>query len=602
MTTPESVQARAQEFLKSGPRGWGNASRFIADLRREAKETSTVYLQGSFNMEYLAPVLEAHVLAGGLTLRVRAGGYQALDHDIFSETSALAEIRPTSVVLVKTWREMEKSIRSGQSAEEFCETYLKQIQSLRDRFACPVIASNLDVPGFRSFSSRDAVDEHSLLGQVRKFNTLFANRISSLTSVSLLDLDYLAAWTGQAKWSDDRLWYVSKQHIAPSAFGRVSEEIVSMLQTLHGKAMKKAIIVDLDNTLWGGIVGDDGPSGIRVESGDAAGEAFLDFQAYLKGLKNSGMLLAISSKNDLKNVEEAFRTHLHMPLALADFAAVRVNWEAKSKNIRSLIEELNLGVDSFIFVDDNPREIEEVSQQIPELATLCLGADPAEFRNLFDRAFRLYRTSSTTEDQNRTELYAIRKQREALKESSPENGNYEDYLRSLDLKLSIELVTEKNFTRCHQLIEKTNQFNLTTERYSESRFRELLATPGTVALAARLRDKFGDNGIISVLLGRRVGTELVVNTWLMSCRVFNLRVENAFFGFFVEMNRKKIETIVGEYAPTAKNGMVAELYPSLGFKKKGELDSRVQYAAALADLSFGNHDHIELLPDAELSI
>jgi len=316
------------------------------------------------------------------------------------------------------------------------------------------------------------------------------------------------------------------------------------------------------NTLWGGVIGDDGLSGIQLGD-DYPGSVFKDFQRRLLGLMDRGILLAVVSKNDEAVAREAFERHPDMLIRWTDLAAARINWGPKSANIRAVAKDLNIGADSLVFFDDNPVEQAEVRLNAPEVMVAGVPNDPLRFADVLDALPWFDQVTLSDEDRRRTELYREQRERSVQEESF---ANIDDFLASLEMTAEVGAVSDATLARVAQLIGKTNQFNLTTRRHSTADVAAMAASPDAVVAWLRVADKFGDQGLVAVGILRREGTRGVIDTMLMSCRVMNRRVEHALFAYLAEHARRLgCDQLIGEYLPTAKNGMVKDLLPGLGF-------------------------------------
>jgi FkbH-like protein len=332
----------------------------------------------------------------------------------------------------------------------------------------------------------------------------------------------------------------------------------------------RCLVVDLDNTLWGGVVGDDGLEGIEIGDTSPRGEAFKDFQAYIASLKQRGVLLAVASKNDHERAAEAFTRHPEVVLRMNDFAAFKASWGPKSESLRQIAAELDLGLDSFVFVDDNPAEIEIVRQFVPEVTTILLGPDPAEYRRTLEDCRLFEPRALTAEDAERTAQYQREAERRALLASVTD---MDAYLSSLEMVGTILPFRAADVPRIAQLVNKSNQFNLTTRRRSEAEVAALLEAPDHDGFSVRLADRFGDHGLIAVVITRTLGQVMDVDTWLMSCRVLKRQVEEETVNEIVRLALARGATRVrGVYLPTAKNGMVRDLYGRMGFSLLREED------------------------------
>ncbi len=346
---------------------------------------------------------------------------------------------------------------------------------------------------------------------------------------------------------------------------------------------RKVLVLDLDNTVWGGVIGDDGPERIVIGRETPRAEAYTAFQEYCIALKRRGVLLAVSSKNDERIARLGFE-HPDSVLKLSDFSAFRANWEPKSENIRQIAEELNLGLDSLVFVDDNPAERHLVAEQLPAVAVPDVGSDPANYPRLIEQA-RLFEIASLSEeDLSRTELYARNAERAATASAF---ANYGEYLTSLEMAAEIAPFNATYLDRIVQLTNKTNQFNLTTRRYTLAEMEAISADTSFVTLYGRLADRFGDNGLVSVIVGRSDGNVLEIELWLMSCRVLKRDMELAMLDSLVASARRLgVRTIRGIYLPTDRNSMVSDHYEKLGFSPGTMTAQRSEWHL---DLTSTNH-------------
>jgi FkbH-like protein len=354
----------------------------------------------------------------------------------------------------------------------------------------------------------------------------------------------------------------------------IAREVAALVRSLH-KPSKKVLALDLDNTLWGGVIGDDGMAGIEIGGTHARGEAFKQFQIAIASLAKRGVVLAVCSKNDYKNAAEPFEKHPEMVLRLKDIASFQANWEPKSENLRRIAEELNLGLDSIVFVDDNPAEVEIVNQFVPEIETILLGPDPAEYAAQLLNSRFFEPRSVTADDLKRGEQY----QQQAARTQAMSSGtDMEAYLASLEMHSLISEFTTVDVPRISQLINKSNQFNVTTRRRTEAEVEALSTDKSRYAFSVRLADKFGDNGLISVVIVAVEDKTAVVDTWLMSCRVLKRQMEDEVVNEMVRLAKLRgCTAILGHYLPTEKNGMVRDLFPRMGFTLVEETPERTTW-------------------------
>jgi FkbH-like protein len=402
----------------------------------------------------------------------------------------------------------------------------------------------------------------------------------SSAHVVIVDVQSLIEATGAERWHDPRLWYLGRIRLSALAHGLLASEYASIIAAWRGD-VRKCIVLDLDNTLWGGIIGEDGMTGIQLGQ-EGIGLAFVEFQRELLHLRQKGILLAICSKNDAEDAYEAIRNHPAMVLREEHFAAFQINWNDKAENIRELARRMSIGLDSLVFIDDSPVERKRVRDAIPEVAVPEWPDDPCDYKRALHRVAGEYflKFDVTEDDRRRGETYHARAERERLAESA---GNLEDFFWSLQMKLTIGTVDCETLARVSQLTQKTNQFNLTARRYTESEIAAISTDMGCRVYWVKLEDRFGKDGIVGVLILRRESMERWhIDTFLLSCRVIGRTVEEALFGYAVrDLKELGVRCITGEYIPTGKNGMVKDLYDRLAFTRAGSDRNRTRWALDL---------------------
>ncbi len=390
--------------------------------------------------------------------------------------------------------------------------------------------------------------------------------------VDILAVDDQASRDGIRRWHDSALWHRSKQEVTPTAGPLYGDLVGRWVAAIQGRSFK-CLVLDLDNTLWGGVIGDDGLEGIQIGQGSPLGEAYVAFQDYARELSRRGVILAVCSKNDEANAIEPFEKHPDMVLKFGDIASFVANWSNKADNIRSIARELNIGLDSLVFIDDNPFERDLVRQELPMVAVPELSDDPTGYPVALAAAGYFEGLSVTTDDRERTVQYQGNKARDSLRTSVTDLPSY---LRRLEMRLVWRHFDRIGLQRIVQLINKSNQFNLTTRRYTEEDVIAVMSDPDAFGLQLRLLDRFGDNGIIAIVIGLlRADTsrsanaqakDLYIDTWLMSCRVLGRQVEPATLNLIaLEAAKLGARRVVGEYVPSKKNGMVRDHYARLGF-------------------------------------
>jgi FkbH-like protein len=517
---------------------------------------------------------------GDLQVEMWTGEYDNYTAEILDEGSELYAFEPNVVVLFPS---EIRAVYDGALEDSFGEqqaTVARMASELLDlcdrahaKSAAPIVLAN--------FRLSSGFDPGPMRQSSLRFDYGFKKALNAQLGlrcpphVRICDVEFLANRLGTAASFDPRLWFESKQPYSAELIVSVAREVAHVISSLTN-APKKLAILDLDNTLWGGAVGDDGVEGIEIGTTSPRGEAFRDFQLYLKSLKERGVLLAVASKNDHERAIEPFLNHPEMILQLEDFVSFKASWHPKSDSIREMAIELSLGLDSFVFLDDNPAEVEIVRQFVPEVSGICLGADPSWFRSILENS-RLFESSSlTVEDGQRTALYQQEAKRQALKSTVTDMGAY---LESLEMVADISPFSVVDAPRISQLINKSNQFNLTTRRRTEAEVLEVISDSMKAHFTIRLSDRFGGHGIIAIVIASIVSSELWVDTWLMSCRVLKRQVEDVTLNEIVrQATDKGCDHVIGKFIPTAKNSMVEHLYPSFGFELKEERQDRTIFS------------------------
>ena len=406
--------------------------------------------------------------------------------------------------------------------------------------------------------------EQAFLSVMHQINRRLIDLSKGYGNVFLNDLEYTASLIGKKQWLDETWWVQAKLACHPECVPQVAQGIADIVRASLGQ-IKKCLVLDLDNTLWGGIIGEDGVEGIEVGP-EGAGEAYLQFQRYLLELKNRGLILAVCSKNDTENAVAPFRHHPHMALKEEDFAVFTANWNNKVDNIRDIAATLNIGLDSMVFIDDSSFERNHVRTALPEVFVPEMPEDPADFVKYLTLASCFETVSFSAEDRTRTEQYRRQAQRETVRTKFTDiNG----YLASLEMKAVFNRFDAFHLPRIVQLIGRSNQFNLTTKRYSEKECEALAADQKSYfPIYITLEDKYGESGLISVNILQSAKTKLVIDTWLMSCRVLERGLEQFAMNQVVALVKSKgFTTIEGMYLPTAKNKMVADFYERFGFRR-----------------------------------
>ena len=496
-------------------------------------------------------------MANGIKPEIHEGEYALFYEELVFDDGTLANFAPDIVYLHTSMRNIKVWPVPGDDAD----TVAKLAEAEAGRFitaaqaglklGCPVILNNFELPPYRVMGNREGSAAAGKVRFVRKLNELLADFADSTPNVYLNDLCYLQAQHGMDAFSDQTAWYAYKYPCALDKLPYLAQSVANIIKSLLGKN-KKALALDLDNTLWGGVIGDDGP-----------GMAYMEFQQYLKELSAVGVLLNVNSKNEMVNAEAGFK-RADSVLKKEDFICFKANWEPKSHNIVNMAKEINIFPDSFVFVDDNPAEREIVRQQVTGVAVPELGA-PEDYIKSIDRSGYFEVTNLSADDQKRVAMYKQNAQRAEMQASF---GDYSEYLRSLEMTGDFGAFDAPHAERITQLINKSNQFNLTTRRYTAAEVEGLIGDENYVTLYGRLVDKFGDNGIVSIVIGHVDGDVMDMDLWVMSCRVLKRDMEKAMFDCLcADAAAKGVKTIRGHYYPTAKNLLVKDFYATIGFEQ-----------------------------------
>lgn len=528
-------------------------------------------------------ILELFLLANGIQPQFYEGQYGLYYENLVFDDGALAAFAPevlyihTSSHNIQHWPEPGEDAAACAQKRADALARLKAAASAALGFGCPVILNNFDLPVYRVMGNSEGSAASGRVRFVRQLNEELAAFVEATPNLYLNDLAYLQAVHGMDAFSSQTAWYAYKYAVSIDCIPFLCQSVANIIKSLFGRN-KKALALDLDNTLWGGIIGDDGPEGIVLGSESPAGMAYSEFQGYLKALSELGVLLNVCSKNEPANAEAGF-ARPDSVLKKEDFVSFKANWEPKHLNLAAMAREINLLPDSFVFVDDNPAEREIVRRELPGVTVPELTA-PEDYIKALDRGGYFEVTTLSADDRKRTEMYRQNAQRAALEESF---GSYEDYLKSLEMVGEFGPFDAAHAERITQLINKTNQFNLTTRRYSAAEVEGLLGDAGHITLYGRLLDKFGDNGIVTALIGAVQGETLDIELWIMSCRTFKRQLEQAMFDRLCEAAAARgIKRIVGHYYPTAKNLLVKDFYATIGFTMtEEEADGSRTFAYAL---------------------
>jgi FkbH-like protein len=528
---------------------------------------------GTGTLDLIVPALVASAARHGVALDCVLGGYDQALQEAISPASALYAKKLDAVLLGIDYRSLPlKAVPGDRNA---AEQMVAQCAELIQTMAAAVSANSgalcilqtIPKPAERLFGSLDRSMPGTLTSMINALNMRIVDIVNSSDSI-LLDVEGLADLVGQSEWYSPAEWNLAKLPFSNTYVPLYADHVARLLGSLRGKA-RKCLILDLDNTVWGGVIGDDGLEGIKIAQGDATGEAHLDLQRTALSLRDRGVVLAVSSKNSDDVARKPFREHPEMLMKETHITVFQANWDDKATNIRAIAAELNLGLNAMVFVDDNPFERDLVRQMLSDVAVPELPDDPALYARTLMAAGYFEAVSFSEEDRNRSKSYEDNARRVTLQRQV---GNLVEYLQSLDMKITFAAFDTIGRARISQLINKSNQFNLTTRRYTEAEVAEMEGAEDTFTLQVRLEDKFGDNGMISVVICRlSQPATWDIDTWLMSCRVLGRQVESMVLRELILQGRRLgITRLIGAWYPTDKNGIVRDHFAKLGFRKTAE--------------------------------
>jgi FkbH-like protein len=548
--------------------------RALGRLTLEPSSGSTsirLAILASSTVDHLAPAIRVGGLRRRLIIDVHVGAYGQYRQDLLDFNSSLRQFAPQFVLFSITARDAIAEVPLTATSKEVDETIARSIQELRllwgkarENFNATIIQQTFLNVTESVFGSYDRVVPGAPAQVITQLNDQLS-KAAAQDGVLLLDVARASEHDGIDAWFDNGNWLHGKLEIAPEAATLYGEMVARIVAAQRGLS-KKCLVFDLDNTLWGGVIGDDGLEGLILGEGSAVGEAHLALQRYAKQLKERGVILAVCSKNDPAIAEAAFNDHPEMLLQRSDISAFVANWNDKAENLKGIATRLNIGLDGLVFVDDNPVERARIRQSLPTVAVPELPKDVAHYVRCLADAGYFEAVTFTSEDRQRTGQYAANAERQSLFELS---GSLDDFLRNLHMLVTFGPFGAADLVRVTQLFNKTNQFNTTTRRYSAEEVTHFAGEKQTMTLQFRLLDKYGDNGLVSAMILRPDSKQLEIfeiDNWVMSCRVFGRQLEYEAMNIAVEQVRHRGgKAIRADYLPTPKNSVISELYSTLGF-------------------------------------
>lgn len=534
-----------------------------------------IAILGGQTTENVKLLLELFLLNYGIRPSFYESEYNMYYEDGMFPNTELEEFAPDIIYIctcirnIDVFPEISDAVETVNSKKKaVSDKFIGLWDAVASKYHCPIIQNNFEYPFYRLMGNKDAYDIHGRVNFVTALNSVFYEYARTHKDFYICDINYISASYGLEKWAAPFYWHMYKYSVAVPAIPYLSFNVANIIKSIYGRN-KKAFNLDLDNTLWGGIIGDDGADNIEIGQETSLAQTYSEFQEYIRLHKQLGVVLTVNSKNDESNALSGF-ARPDSVLKRDDFVSFKANWDPKSINLKNTASELNLLPESFVFIDDNPAERAIIEGELPGVAVPATDSIE-DFINVIDKSGFFEITEISSDDLKRNEMYAENAKREELKSSFE---NYDDYLKSLDMRGEIQGFIPMYMSRIAQLTNKSNQFNLTTKRYSQSDIEKVASDKSHIALYGKLEDKFGDNGVVSIVIGRIDGEksdELHMELWLMSCRVLKRDMEFAMMDELVHKARNSgIKKIIGYYYPTAKNAMVKDFYALQGFNKISE--------------------------------
>ena len=576
-------------------------------LKRQLLAQDTKYIDkklavlGGSTTHDIAAMLELFLLNFGIRCEIYESEYNQYWEDVMFDNPELVSFAP-DVIYIHTTNRNITFPRIGMTKEEVntlrdndFNKFRAMWEKIESTYHCPVIQNNLEFPSYRILGNSDCVNTSGRVGYINALNAKFSEYAREHKNLYIEDIQYLSAQYGLDAWADPLYWHMYKYALSMEAIPTLSYSVSCIIKSIYGKN-KKALTLDLDNTLWGGIVGDDGPENLAIGQETSMGQVYSEFQQYIKDHKDIGVILTVDSKNDHENAIAGLN-HPDSTLTPDDFVVIKANWDPKSKNLADTAAELNLLPESFVFVDDNPAEREIIRAQIAGAAVPEMG-NVEDYIRAIDHAGYFEVTNLSADDKARNDMYKANVQRAALEASF---ADYGQYLDSLEMTGVIKPFEPVFLDRIAQLTNKSNQFNLTTKRYSRADIEEVSSSDEYIDIYGKLIDKFGDNGVVSVVIGHINGDVLDMDLWIMSCRVLKRDMEFAMMDGLVERAKKAgLKKIIGYYYPTAKNNMVRDFYDRMGFTKTSEdAEGNTVWEFDLTGEYVNKNNHINVNPKGE---
>ncbi|MCI9051522.1 MAG: HAD-IIIC family phosphatase [Lachnospiraceae bacterium] len=545
----------------------------FAELEKNCKKSTdtctdfySLAILGNCATQHLAKAIKGYAYEEKIALHVFDADYNQIDAQVMDNNSELYQMTPDFTLFWLCTEKLYEAFCQSTNRSDFANQIIMYLEGYWNRvnqqYKTTILQFNFTQIDDRIFGNYGNKTQDSFLFQIRKLNYLLMEKCTQYKNVFIIDIEYLQQIYGEDGIKENKMYYIAKMPLSTKILPEVAKQTIDVIKAMKGK-MKKCVILDLDNTLWGGVIGDDGLENIQIgELG--LGHAFSEFQMWLKELQKRGIILAVCSKNEEVVAKEPFLHHPEMVLHMEDIAMFVANWEDKASNIKKIQDTLNIGMDSIVFFDDNPFERNLVKSMIPDITVPDLPEDPSQYLE-YVKLLNLFETAAYSEtDKNRTKQYQEEIGRVNLQKQF---SSYSEYLESLEMVAEAKPFDKFHFSRIAQLTQRSNQFNLRTVRYTEQEIEQLAKEKEHLTLYFTLKDKFGDYGLISVVvLDKQPENTLFISEWLMSCRVLKRGMEEFILDEIIRTAEENgFKKVIGEYIRTPKNNMVSELYKKMGF-------------------------------------
>jgi len=584
------------------------AARHFVTINRKIEELKPnpdvriAYLS-NFTVDMLPPFFNVYAASEGIWSNGYVGAYNQYFQELLSEENPLIKYEPHFIILFLSLKHLDpnayygigsmKDSKKADSLNKIKETIEEWIEIALGKTFATILVSNFIVPDFVQKGIADCKDSYSEIQFYENLNRILVEMSWNNPRLQIFDIKRLAAIYGSRNIIDSKMYYLAKIMWKESFNANIAEWLLRHIMSSSGLS-RKCLVLDLDNTLWGGVVGEDGPEGIKIGPGDPNSEAYFDFQHKIKALKNRGIMLAICSKNNYGDVLEVFNTRKDMPLQLDDFTTTKINWDSKHVNLEQIAKELNIGLDSMVFIDDSPTECALIRKMLPEVKMIQLPQAYEKISEIIENLPYFEKTVILREDIVKTEQYRHNIRRSELRSSS---GNLADYLNSLKTEVSIWQARESNRERIHQLFTKTNQFNVTTIRYNPGDIEKFIVEENFDLHVISSKDRFGDIGIIGLVLLENSCSNAKIDSFILSCRAMGRGIETAIMNYLKKdyFERKEFKIIRAKYIPTPKNLPVKDFFKDQGFHViRSESDGQTGYELDKSTFTYNDCDWIKI--------